>query len=212
MDANRVKRNELLAKKVIKNLESRNMEGYYAKTCEEALEKALSLIPKGSSIGWGGSASAKEIGLTEAIINGEYEVHNREAAKDGEEKGRIEREIFSCDYFFCGTNAMTEGGELVNIDGYGNRVAALIYGPKNVVLIVGMNKVCKDLESAMKRARNEAAPINAQRFSLNTPCNKEGSCYDCKVEDTICCQFVITRYSKIKNRIKVILVDDFLGF
>ena len=119
---------------------------------------------------------------------------------------------YDADVFLTSTNAMTEDGILVNIDGYANRVSCIANGPKKVLVIAGMNKVCKDLDSAMKRARNVAAPINAQRFGLNTPCAKTGACMDCKSPDTICCQFLITRYSRHKDRIHVILVNDNLGF
>lgn len=205
-------RNELRGAQIVKNLEARNMEAYYVKTKEEALDKALSLIKEGSSVGWGGSMSVGEIGLQDAIRNGNYKVLDRENAKTPEEKGRIAREIFSCDYFLTSSNAITEDGILVNIDGMANRVAAICFGPENVIMIVGMNKVAKTEEEAMSRARNIAAPINAQRFPIDTPCKKTGCCYNCKTPDTICCQFVTTRYSKIPKRIKVILVDEVLGF
>jgi len=206
------KRNELLADRVIKGLQSRNMEGYYAKNKEEALKIALSLIPFGSSVGWGGSVSVEEIGLKQAVCEGNYQVINRDAAKDPEEKRAIELAIFGADYMLCGSNAITEDGELVNIDGYGNRVAGIICGPQNVLMIVGLNKVCKTLQDAISRAQNTAAPINTKRFPIDTPCNTNGACAKCKSEQTICCQYVVTRFSKIKGRIKIILVNDSLGF
>lgn len=211
-DNNTITRNELLAQKVITGLESRNMCGYFAKTKEEALAKALELIPEGSTIGWGGSMSVSEIGLRDAVINGNYEVFNRDTCKTSEEKRDVELKIFGCDYFLCSSNAITEDGILVNIDGNSNRVAAIAYGPRNVVMIVGMNKVAKDVDSAMSRARNIAAPINAQRFPLDTPCKHTGSCSNCKSRDTICCEFLITRYSRHANRIHIILVDEQLGY
>lgn len=212
MDINRVKRNELLAERIIKGLKSRNMEGYYAGTKEEALKKALELIPEGSSIGWGGSMSIKEIGLKDAVCTGNYKVFNRDVCKTPEEKREMELATYGCDYFITSANAITEDGVMVNIDGNANRVSAIAYGPKNVVMIVGMNKAVKTVDDAMSRARNEAAPINAQRFGINTPCSKEGMCFDCKSPDTICCQIMITRFSKVPNRIKVILVNEDLGF
>ncbi|MBQ8821846.1 MAG: lactate utilization protein [Lachnospiraceae bacterium] len=212
MDDNRVKRNEMLSQKIIKGLESRNMEGYYAKTKEEALKIALSLIPEGSSVGWGGSVSVNEIGLKQAILDGNYKALNRDACTDPAEKKAIELATFGADYFLCSSNAITEDGILVNIDGNSNRVAAIAYGPAHVLMIVGMNKVAKNLEAAMYRARNEAAPINAQRFPLDTPCKKTGSCFDCMSKDTICCQFLTTRFSRHTGRIKVILVEEDLGF
>lgn len=211
-DVNVNTRNNMLAEKIIKGLESRNMAGYYTETKEDALKKALELIPEGSSIGWGGSVSVNEIGLRDALINGNYEVFNRDACKDPEEKREVELKIFGCDYFLCSSNAITEDGILVNIDGNSNRVAAIAYGPKNVVMIVGMNKVAKDIDSALSRARNIAAPINAQRFPLDTPCKKTGSCANCKSRDTICCEFLITRYSRHANRFHIILVNEELGY
>ena len=205
-------RNEVLAKRVVKNLESRNMEAYFVKTKEEALKKALELIPEGSSISWGGTVSAKEIGLLDAVHEGNYEVYDREEAQTPELKNEIAHKALDCDFFIGSTNALAENGVMVNIDGNANRVAAFAFGPKNVLLIVGMNKVVKSEEDAMSRARNEAAPINAQRFGLDTPCSKNGMCYDCKSPDCICCQILITRYSRVAKRIKVILVDENLGF
>ena len=205
-------RNEVLANRVVKNLESRNMEAYFVKTKEEALKKALELIPEGSSISWGGTASAKEIGLLDAVHEGNYEVYDREEARTPELRNEIAHKALDCDFFIGSTNALAENGVMVNIDGNANRVAAFAFGPKNVLLIVGMNKVVKSEEDAMSRARNEAAPINAQRFGLDTPCSKNGMCYDCKSPDCICCQILITRYSRVAKRIKVILVDENLGF
>ena len=212
MNENITKRNELLAQKVIKGLESRNMTGYYAANKEEALKKALELIPEGSSITMGGAMSAHEIGLVDTVKAGNYNFIDRDTAKTPEEKRSAMLAGYDADFFLASANAMTDDGVLVNIDGNSNRVSMIAQGPKKVVFIVGMNKVCSDIDSAMKRARNVAAPINAQRFGLNTPCSKLGTCMDCKSPDTICCQFLITRFSRHKDRIHVILVNDNLGF
>ena len=209
MDENRIKRNDLLAEQIIKGLESRNMTGYYAKSKEEALKMALDLIPEGSRVTKGGSMSVVEIGLEDAVKNGNYEYCDRAAMKD---KREAELFAYSADVYLGSVNAITEDGVLVNIDGNSNRVSAYAYGPKKLVLIVGLNKVARDADAAMKRARNEAATINAQRFGLSTPCSKTGRCMDCKSPDTICCQFLITRYSRHKDRIHVILVNENLGF
>ena len=209
MNPNIIKRNELLAQKTIKGLESRNMTGYYAATKEEALKLALSLIPEGSSIGMGGAMSVREIGLVDALKEGNYNFIDRDKAED---KRAAMLAAYDADVFLSGTNAMTDDGILVNIDGNSNRVSAICQGPKKVIFIVGMNKVCGDLDGAMKRARNVAAPTNAQRFGLSTPCAKTGKCMDCKSPDTICCQFLITRFSRHAGRIHVILVNDSLGF
>ena len=209
MDQNMRKRNELLARKVIKGLESRNMTGYYCATREEAKAKALELIPEGSSVTMGGAMSAHEIGLVEALKTGNYNFIDRDQIAD---KRAAMLAAYDADFFLSSANAMTEDGELVNIDGNANRVSAIAQGPKKVLFIVGMNKVCSDLDGAMKRARNVAAPTNAQRFGLSTPCAKTGACMNCKSPDTICCQFLITRFSRHPGRIHVILVNDFLGF
>lgn len=209
MNENIVKRNELLAQKVIKGLESRNMSGYYAASKEEALKKALELIPEGSSITMGGAMSVHEIGLTEVLKNGDYDFIDRDAYED---KREAMLKAYDADIFLSGANAMTDDGVIINIDGNANRVSAIAQGPKKVIFIVGMNKICSDPDAAMKRARNVAAPINAQRFGLDTPCSKTGSCFNCKSPDTICCQILITRYSRHKDRIHVIVVNDNLGF
>jgi len=211
MNINRIKRNRLLAEQIIKGLESRNMSGYYAETKEDALKQALELIPKGSSVTNGGVLTADEIGLIEVMKNGEYNYCDRNSATP-EDKRAAELFAYDADVFLGSVNAITEDGILVNIDGNANRVSAYAYGPRKLVLLVGLNKVASDTDAAMKRARNEAAPINAQRLGLATPCVKIGRCMDCKVPDTICCQFLITRYSKHKDRIHVILINDELGF
>lgn len=209
MNENITKRNNLLAQKVIKGLESRNMSGYYAGTKEEALKIALELIPKGSSVTMGGAMSAHEIGLVEALKGPDYNFIDRDKTAD---KRAAMLAAYDADFFLSSANAMTEDGIMINVDGNANRVSAIAQGPKKVIFIVGMNKITKDVDSAMKRARNVAAPINAQRFGLSTPCTATGSCMDCKSPDTICCQILITRYSKHKDRIHVILVNDNLGF
>ena len=193
MNPNIVKRNELLAQKVIKGLESRNMSGYYAASKEEALKLALTMIPEGSSVTMGGAMSAHEIGLVDALKAGNYNFIDRDAYED---KRAAMLAAYDADVFLSSANAMTDDGIL----------------PKKVLFIVGMNKVCGDLDGAMKRARNVAAPTNAQRFGLSTPCAKTGKCMDCKSPDTICCQFLITRFSRHAGRIHVILVNDTLGF
>ena len=209
MNENIVKRYELLASKVIKGLESRNMSGYYAADKEAALKKALEIIPEGSSVSMGGAMSVHEIGLSDALKKGNYNFIDRDAYED---KRAAMLAAYDADVFLSSANAMTEDGVLINVDGNSNRVSAIAQGPKKVVFIVGMNKICPDVDSAMKRARNVAAPINAQRFGLSTPCTKTGSCMNCKSPDTICCQILITRFSRHKDRIHVILVNDSLGF
>ena len=209
MNPNMTKRNALLAQKVIKGLQSRNMSGYYAETREEALQLALSLIPEGSTATMGGGVSVQEIGLEDALKKGNYNFIDREEYTD---KRAAMLLAYDADVFLASANAITDDGILVNIDGNANRVSAMAFGPKKLVLIVGMNKVCPDVDAAMKRARSVAATANAQRFGLSTPCAKTGACMDCKSPDTICCQFLITRFSRHTGRIHVILVNDSLGF
>ena len=203
------KRNALLAQKVVKGLESRNISGYIAQSREEAKAIALSLIGEGASVTMGGALSAHEIGLVDALKAGDYNFIDRDAYED---KRAAMLAAYDADVFLASPNAMTDDGELVFIDGNSNRVSAIAQGPKKLVLIAGMNKVCGDIDGAMKRARNVAAPINAQRFGLSTPCCKTGACANCKSPDTICCQFLITRFSRHAGRIHVILVNDVLGF
>ena len=200
------------AQTVIKNLKKRRMDGYYCETREEAVKLALSLIPEGSSIGWGGSVTLSECGLMDAIGGGKYELIDRSVAKTAEENKAIHAKIFGCDYFLMSTNAITYDGELVNIDGRSNRVCFLCYGPENVIVIAGMNKLESDVDSAIKRVRNVASPKNALRLGRNTPCAATGKCADCLSPDCICAQTVITRMSQIPSRIKVILVGEELGY
>ena len=203
------KRNELLAQKVMKGLKSRNMTGYYAADKEEAKTIALSLIPEGGTVSMGGAMSAYEIGLVDAVKSGSYTFIDRDAIAD---KRSALLQAYDADVFLSSANAITEDGVMVNIDGNANRVSCIAQGPRKVIFIVGMNKVCSDVDGAMKRARNVAATINTQRFGLSTPCCKTGACMDCKSPDTICCQFLITRFSRHPGRIHVILVNDNLGF
>ena len=197
---------------LVKNLKNRHFDAYYCANKREALEKALELIPEGASVGWGGTMSAMEIGLQDAIRAGNYRAIDREYAKDQNEKLRMSMECFSADVFLTGANAMSIDGQMVNIDGTGNRVAAIIYGPGTVLVIVGMNKVCDSLEEAVKRAREVASPMNMQRFMKDTPCAVTGVCGDCKSEGCICNQIVITRHCRPVGRIKFLIVGEDLGY
>lgn len=169
----------------------------------------MDLIPEGSTVTMGGCMSAHEIGAVEALKAGNYNFIDRDEYED---KRKAMLLAYDADVFLSSANAMTDDGILVNIDGNANRVSCIAQGPKKVVFIVSMNKVMSDLDSAMKRARNVAAPANAQRFNIDTPCKKTGKCFDCKSPTTICCQMLITRYSMHPGRINVVLVNDELGF
>jgi len=204
--------NALNAYKIIQNLNKRNMAGYYCETKQEALEKALSLIPPEAIVSWGGSQSILEIGLLSALKMRGNPLLDRDSAATPEEREAIQHRALSCDYYLMSANAVTMDGKLINIDRTGNRLAALIYGPKNVLVIAGMNKVEPDEAAGMARARNHAAPINAIRVQAATPCATTGQCQDCTVEECICSQVLITRMSQTKNRIKVILAGESLGF
>lgn len=201
------KRGELLVKK----LQERHFEAYYCQSKREALQKALELIPQGASVGWGGAMSAQQIGLMDAVKAGEYVALDRETAQTPEERAKIMEQCMHADVFLTGANALSMDGEMVNIDGAGNRVSAIIYGPKEILVIAGMNKVCDSLESAVIRARTVAAPMNQQRFLRKTPCTVTGTCADCKSLDCICNQIVITRGCRPAGRIKFILVGEELG-
>ena len=202
------KRGNILAQ----NLNSRHFDAVYCNTKEEALAQALQWIPEGVSVGWGGATSAQEIGLLDAIRAGDYREIDRENCKTPEEREQAARDCMFSDVFICGANALSLDGEMVNIDGNGNRVAAIIYGPKSVLVIAGMNKVTDSLEDAITRARTVAAPINQQRFCLNNPCTKAGICADCTSPECICNQIVITRHCRPAGRIKFVLVGEDLGF
>lgn len=207
------KRNRLRQEKIIKALAQRNIEAVFAETKEDALKLALDMIPEGSIIGAGGAMSATEIGLFDAIQAGNYTYLDRNGAKDPAEKKRLENETFvNCDYFICGVNGMSESGVIVNVDGNANRVACIAQGPKHVLFIVGMNKIVHSEQDAYDRAKYVAAPINAQRFGLSTPCGITGECSNCQMDQCICCQILITRRSMHKDRMKVILVNEDLGF
>lgn len=195
---------------IVKNLTSHGFEAYYCEDKEAALAKALELIPKGATVGWGGAMSAQQIGLLDAMNEGEYNAIDRDKAPNMEEREKAMRACLQADYFITGANALSIDGQMVNIDGMGNRVAAIVYGPKYVVVIAGMNKVVDSLEAAVVRARTVAAPANKQRFPLQTPCAVTGVCGNCKTEG-ICNQMLITRNSKPISRIKVILVGEDLG-
>lgn len=211
--ANYEKRNALYGPTVVEALNKRFFDAYYAPTKEDALAKALELIPEDSVVGWGGSVSIEEIGLKDALRARNQKVMDRDTAADAAGRAEIMKNILSqADTFIMSSNAITEDGQLLNVDGSGNRVAALCYGPKNVVVVAGINKVVRDLEAAENRIKTMAAPINMTRFGLNTPCGLTGKCGDCLSPDCICGQWVRTRVCKPAGRIKVIIVGEDLGF
>lgn len=202
------KRGQLL----VKNLRSRHFDAWYCADRQAALEKALELIPAGASVGWGGALSAEQIGLIDAVRKGSYRAIDRDTAASPQERNAIMKQALLADVFLAGANALSLDGQMVSIDGNGNRVAAIVYGPESVIIIAGMNKVVATLEDAVHRARTIAAPMNKQRFPLNTPCEVTAACADCKSDGCICNQILITRNCNPAKRIKVILVGEELGF
>ena len=204
-------RNRLLAPKVMKALNVRGYETVYCENKEEAAKSVLALIPQGASVTWGGSVTLDEIGVKEQLKSGEYQVIDRDTAKSPEERMDMMRQAFTTDVYLSSVNAMTEDGELLNIDAVGNRVAAIAFGPKKVILIVGMNKICADMDSARKRARTYTAPANSLRLGIEAPCTKIGTCANCQSPSSICSYFVEMRRSKVPGRITVVLVNEDLG-
>lgn len=200
------------AETIIKNFSKRKIEGYYCQTKDDALNKVLDLLEDGSSISWGGSITLDQIGIKDKIKQMNFTLIDRSVAKNKEEATEIMRRGLLSDYFLTSSNAITMDGELINIDGNGNRVASIIFGPKNVIIVAGMNKVVSNLDVAIDKIRNDACPPNAIKLNLNTPCQKTGKCQECFSDDCICSQIVITRTSRVPNRIKVILVGEELGF
>lgn len=203
---------QIKAENLIKNFEKRNIEAFYVENSEAAASKVLDIIKEGASVSWGGSMTLKEINIFDSLNNGSYQLFDRDKANNSTEKEEIYHQALNADYYLMSSNAITQSGKLVNVDGNGNRLAALIYGPKNVIIVAGMNKITIDEESAVKRVRNQAAPANAVRLDQKTPCAKTGYCSSCQTDDTICCQTVITRRSRQDGRIKVILVGEELGY
>lgn len=202
---------EKRANVLVKNLHSRHFEACYCTDKAEALEKALEWIPAGSSVGWGGAMSAQQIGLLDAVRAGDYRAIDRERGTTPEERKAIMKQCLGADVFITGANALSLDGQMVNIDGNGNRVAAIVYGPESVIVIAGMNKVVDSLDAALERARTVAAPQNKQRFDYKTPCEVTGACADCKSDGCICNQILITRNCNPPGRIKFILVGEELG-
>lgn len=203
---------ENLADSLIEKFNKRGIEGYYCEDAEEALLTAKRFLTPGCSISWGGSETLQEIGLFEELQSSDYILYDRSLAVTPDEKSILYSKIVTADYYFMSSNAITLDGQLVNIDGIGNRVACLITGPKNVIIIAGMNKIVTDVNAGIDRVRNMAAPPNGVRLNNNTPCAELGRCANCLTDDCMCCEIVITRKSRIPGRIKVILVGEELGF
>lgn len=200
------------AETIIKNLQKRNMEGYFFEDSASCVEAILNQMSADSSVTWGGSETLKETGMLDALRKGTFKLIDRANAKTPEEQRAYYGQAVMSDYFFMSTNAITLDGELVNIDGNSNRVGCLVHGPKHVMILVGMNKIVPDVESGIGRIRNTASPANAKRLSRNTPCGATGTCGNCLSPDCMCNQIVITRRSGHAGRIKVFFIAEYLGY
>lgn len=201
-----------LAQSVIKGFERRNMTGYYCETSADAVKLALELVPKDASVTWGGSETFKETGVKAALEQGGRIMLDRSTATTPEEQEALWQKQTCADWFFMSANAITQDGELINIDGNSNRLSLLLHGPKHVCVIAGMNKIVADVESAFKRIHTVSCPLNAARLHPNTPCELTGVCANCHGKGTMCCQELITRHSRHDGRIHIILVGEELGF
>ncbi|PJI06740.1 MULTISPECIES: lactate utilization protein [Clostridium] len=200
-------------KRTMENLEKNNMEAYLAQDTKELMDIINKIISKGETVAVGGSMTLFETKIIDYLRNGDYNFLDR--YKDGltrEETREIYRKSFFADSYLVSTNALTENGELYNVDGNGNRVAAMLYGPDKVIVIAGINKIVKNVDEAISRTKNIAAPVNAKRLNRNTPCTKVGDCMDCKSSDRICNEYTLIRRQGAKGRIKVIIVNEKLGY
>ena len=205
-------RKQLLAEHLIKSFKRRNIEAVYCATSAEAVATVSDMIPDGSTVSWGGSMSIRDMGLSARLHERDLNILDRDLAADYDEAQRIYREAFSADYYLTSANAVSEDGVIVNIDGNGNRVAAISFGPQHVIFVIGLNKVAQDVDAAVKRARSTASPINAARFDIPTPCHKDGVCHNCTSPDSVCCFVHMVRNSRRQGRIKIVLVGEDLGY
>ena len=198
---------------MIKNLNRRNMEAFYCPTGEEAVKKVSELIADGSTVTWGGSMTVRDLGIPDALRErGTLEVLDRDLTDDRAEIEQIYLRAFTADVYLTSANAISEDGVIVNVDGNGNRVAAITWGPKKVIFIIGLNKVAQTVEAALARARGTASPINAQRFDIKTPCQIDGMCHNCNSPESVCSYVHFLRNSRNKGRHVVVLVGEDLGY
>ena len=206
-------RNQKLAQRMTKNLKRRNIEAFYCPTGEEAVKKVSDLIADGSTVTWGGTATVRDLGIPEILKKrGTLNVLDRDTVETPEEKVQMYLNAFTTDLYLTSANAISEDGVIVNIDGNGNRVAAISWGPKKVIFVIGLNKVAQTVEAALARARGIASPINSQRFDINTPCRIDGTCHNCNSPESICSYVHLLRNSRNGNRHIVVLVGEDLGY
>ena len=205
--------NEVLAGRIIKHLERRNFNAHYCPTAAEAIKLIKSLMPQGSSVTWGGSQTIREMGLARELIDsGDYKVINRDLAQTPEQTRQCYLDAMDVDFFLTSANAITQDGVIVNIDGRGNRVAAITWGPHNVIHVIGINKVAATIEAALARARNVAAPLNTARLGCDTPCKIAGVCHNCNSPQCICNYIHFTRNSFPAHRHTVVLIGESWGY
>ena len=206
-------RNGKLAARLIKNLNRRNMEAFYCPTGEEAVRKVSELIADGSTVTWGGTATVRDLGIPDMLKRrGTLQILDRDTVETPEEKQAMYLKAFSADVYLTSANALSEDGVIVNIDGNGNRVAAISWGPRKVIFVVGLNKVAQTVEAALARARSVASPINTQRFDIQTPCRIDGVCHNCNSPESICSYVHFLRNSRTPGRHVVVLVGENLGY
>ena len=203
---------ELLAQDLVKALEKRNFESYYAKDVDDAKAIALSLIPKGATVASGGSVTLGQAGIIDAVKSADYNYLDRANPPAGMDAQGVLKAGLTADVYLTSSNAVTRDGQLVNIDGNGNRVAAMLYGPDKVIVVVGTNKITEDVDSAVQRVKDKASPPNTMRLGLDTPCAKTGRCADCRSASRICNMTTIMSYCRQKGRVAVIVVPEELGF
>lgn len=204
---------EQTAKTIIKHLENHGMEGAYCATSDEARELVLSWLKPGDSVTWGGTETFKETGIKAALKEaGCYKMLDRMKVEGAEAQREFWRACSTADWFFMSANALTTSGELVNIDGNSNRLALLLHGPEHVIVLVGINKIVADIEAGFKRIRTVTCPLNATRLHANTPCELNGVCTECHAPGCMCCQMVVTRHSRHKGRIRVVIIGEDLGY
>ncbi|HSQ87190.1 lactate utilization protein [Romboutsia sp.] len=213
MDKNVVWVNEQKIERTIQALEKNNMKGYLVKNKEELLEKIQELVKEDSLVGCGGSMTLFETGVIDFLRSGKYKFLDRyEANLTQEDLKEMYRKTFCADAYFTSTNAITENGELYNVDGNGNRIAAMLYGPDKVIVITGVNKIVKNVEEAINRNKEICAPANAKRIGTNTPCKTTGQCMDCNSPDRICCEYTLIKRQRMADRIHVIFINENFGY
>lgn len=196
--------------KTVEHLKRNNMDAHYVGTCQQAVELIKELCPEGQTVSCGGSMTLQEAGIIDLLKSGRYHFLDRSAPDANLDE--VYHAALNCDTYFMSSNAITEAGELYNVDGNGNRIAALIYGPKSVIVVAGYNKLVRDANAAARRVSELSAPANSHRLNRDTPCQKTGICCDCKVDDRICCHFLLSKFQRQAGRIKVILVGEPLGY